>query len=140
MLSNTNSIQVTSFDMNRLFAMIEQLRRNGFREMSNLDKLEEELARCDEVAPGEVDADVVTMHSRVRLQDEATGQALECSLVFPEEADASANKISIVAPLGTAILGYRVGDTVIWPMPGGERRYKIVEIAYQPEAAGDFHL
>ena len=140
MLSNTNSIQVTTFDMNRLFAMIEQLRRSGFREMNNLEKLEEELARCDEVAPNKVDADVVTMHSRVRLQDESSGQELECNLVFPEEADASANKISIVAPLGTAILGYRVGDTVIWPMPHGERRYKIVEIAYQPEAAGDFHL
>lgn len=140
MLSNTNSIQVTTFDMNRLFAMIEQLRRSGFREMNNLEKLEEELARCDEVAPSEVDADVVTMHSRVRLQDESSGQELECNLVFPEEADASANKISIVAPLGTAILGYRVGDTVIWPMPHGERRYKIVEIAYQPEAAGDYHL
>ena len=140
MLSNTNSIQVTTFDMNRLFAMIEQLRRSGFREMNNLEKLEEELARCDEVAPSEVDADVVTMHSRVRLQDESSGQELECNLVFPEEADASANKSSIVAPLGTAILGYRVGDTVIWPMPHGERRYKIVEIAYQPEAAGDFHL
>ena len=85
-------------------------------------------------------ADVVTMNSRVRLQDEASGQTLECNLVFPGEADASANRISIVAPLGTAILGYRVGDTVTWPLPGGDRQYKIVEIAYQPEAAGDYHL
>ena len=135
-----HNIQVTTFDMNRLFAMIEQLRKNGFRETANLEKLEEELARSDEVAPGEVAANVVTMNSRVRLQDEASGQTLECNLVFPGEADASANRISIVAPLGTAILGYRVGDTVTWPMPGGERQYKIVEIAYQPEAAGDYHL
>ena len=135
-----HNIQVTTFDMNRLFAMIEQLRKNGFRETANLEKLEEELARSDEVAPSEVAADVVTMNSRVRLQDEASGQTLECNLVFPGEADASANRISIVAPLGTAILGYRVGDTVTWPMPGGERQYKIVEIAYQPEAAGDYHL
>ena len=135
-----HNIQVTTFDMNRLFAMIEQLRKSGFRETANLEKLEEELARSDEVAPGEVAADVVTMNSRVRLQDEASGQTLECNLVFPGEADASANRISIVAPLGTAILGYRVGDTVTWPMPGGERQYKIVEIAYQPEAAGDYHL
>ena len=135
-----HNIQVTTFDMNRLFAMIEQLRKNGFRETANLEKLEEELARSDEVAPNEVAADVVTMNSRVRLQDEASGQTLECNLVFPGEADASANRISIVAPLGTAILGYRVGDTVTWPMPGGERQYKIVEIAYQPEAAGDYHL
>ena len=135
-----HNIQVTTFDMNRLFAMIEQLRKSGFRETANLEKLEEELARSDEVAPGEVAADVVTMNSRVRLQDEASGQTLECNLVFPGEADASANRISIVAPLGTAILGYRVGDTVTWPMPGGERQYTIVEIVYQPEAAGDLHL
>ena len=135
-----HNIQVTTFDMNRLFAMIEQLRKSGFRETANLEKLEEELARSDEVAPSEVAADVVTMNSRVRLQDEASGQTLECNLVFPGEADASANRISIVAPLGTAILGYRVGDTVTWPMPGGERQYKIVEIVYQPEAAGDLHL
>ena len=135
-----HNIQVTTFDMNRLFAMIEQLRKSGFRETANLEKLEEELARSDEVAPSEVAADVVTMNSRVRLQDEASGQTLECNLVFPSEADASANRISIVAPLGTAILGYRVGDTVTWPMPGGERQYKIVEIVYQPEAAGDLHL
>ena len=135
-----HNIHVTTIDMNRLFAMIEQLRKSGFRETANLEKLEEELARSDEVAPGEVAADVVTMNSRVRLQDEASGQTLECNLVFPGEADASANRISIVAPLGTAILGYRVGDTVTWPMPGGERQYKIVEIVYQPEAAGDLHL
>lgn len=135
-----HNIQVTTFDMNRLFAMIEQLRKSGFRETANLERLEEELARSDEVAPSEVAADVVTMNSRVRLQDEASGQTLECNLVFPGEADASANRISVVAPLGTAILGYRVGDTVTWPMPGGERQYKIVEIAYQPEAAGDYHL
>jgi regulator of nucleoside diphosphate kinase len=135
-----NTIQVTTFDMNRLFAMIDQLRKSGFRETANLDQLEEELARSDEVPPDEVAADVVTMNSRVRLQKESTGQEIVCSLVFPAEADASANKISIVAPLGIAILGFRVGDTVAWPMPGGVQKYKIVEIAYQPEAAGDFHL
>jgi regulator of nucleoside diphosphate kinase len=135
-----SAIQVTTFDMNRLFAMIEQLRRSGFRETSNLEKLEEELARSNEVQPGMVPADVVTMNSRVTLQELVTGQVLTCRLVFPVDANASENKISIVAPLGTAILGYRVGDVVEWPMPGGIRHYKILEISYQPEAAGDYHL
>lgn len=134
------AIQVTSFDMNRLFAMIEQLRRNGFAEQGNLTRLEDELARCEEVEPEQVAADVVTMNSRVLLSDQANGQTLECTLVFPSEADASANRISVVAPLGTAILGYRVGDTIDWAMPGGVRQLKILEIHYQPEAAGDFHL
>lgn len=135
-----DAIQVTTFDMNRLFAMIDQLRRSGFRETGNLENLEEELARSQEVLPTEVAADVVTMNSRVRLQDRASGQEMVCSLVFPAQADVSDNKVSILAPLGTAILGYRVGDIIEWPMPGGMRKYQILEIAYQPEAAGDFHL
>ncbi|MCB5185158.1 nucleoside diphosphate kinase regulator [Methylobacillus gramineus] len=134
------AIQVTSFDMNRLFAMIEQLRKNGFREDGNLSKLEEELARSEEVASEKVAADVVTMNSRVLLRDESSGHEMVCTLVFPVDANASENRISVVAPLGTAILGYRVGDLVDWAMPGGVRQYKILEISYQPEAAGDFHL
>ena len=133
-------IQVTNFDMGRLFAMIEQLRKQGFAEPANLDKLEEELARCDEVDSGDVAADVVTMNSRVTLRDIASGQTLSMTLVFPHEADASAHRLSVLAPLGTAILGYRVGDTIDWAMPSGVRQYRILAIDYQPEAAGDFHL
>ncbi|WP_334108769.1 nucleoside diphosphate kinase regulator [Methylobacillus sp.] len=134
------AIQVTSFDMDRLFAMIEQLRKNGFPEQENLTRLENELARSEEVAPEQVAEGVVTMNSRVLLRDEANGQEMQCTLVFPVDADASTNRISVVAPLGTAILGYRVGDVIDWNMPGGVRQYKILKVDYQPEAAGDFHL
>lgn len=134
------AIQVTSFDMDRLFAMIEQLRKNGFPEQNNLARLEDELARSDEVDSEQIAADVVTMNSRVLLRDEASGHEMQCTLVFPVDADASTNRISVVAPLGTAILGYRVGDVIDWNMPGGVRQYKILKIDYQPEAAGDFHL
>jgi regulator of nucleoside diphosphate kinase len=61
-------------------------------------------------------------------------------VVFPSEADSEQGKISILAPVGTALLGYRVGDTVEWKLPGGLRRLKIERILYQPEAAGDYHL
>ncbi|ABE48788.1 MULTISPECIES: nucleoside diphosphate kinase regulator [Methylobacillus] len=134
------AIQVTSFDMDRLFSMIEQLRKNGFPETDNLARLEDELARSEEVPSEQVGADVVTMNSRVLLRDEANGHEMSCTLVFPSDADASANRISVVAPLGTAILGYRVGDVIDWAMPGGVRQYRILKIDYQPEAAGDFHL
>ncbi|SNR87824.1 GreA/GreB family elongation factor [Methylobacillus rhizosphaerae] len=134
------AIQVTSFDMDRLFSMIEQLRKNGFPEAGNLARLEDELARSEEVTSEQVGADVVTMNSRVLLRDEANGHEIHCTLVFPTDADASANRISVVAPLGTAILGYRVGDVIDWAMPGGVRQYKILKVDYQPEAAGDFHL
>ena len=133
-------IQVTSFDMSRLFAMIEQMRKQGFSEPANLEKLEEELARCDEVTADAVASDVVTMNSRVVLRDIANGQEISMTLVFPHEADASEHRLSVLAPLGTAILGYRVGDTIDWTMPSGVRQYQILAIHYQPEAAGDFHL
>jgi regulator of nucleoside diphosphate kinase len=61
-------------------------------------------------------------------------------VVFPSEADSEQGKISVLAPVGTALLGYRVGDTVEWVVPGGLRRLKIERILYQPEAAGDYHL
>ncbi|HWU83393.1 MAG TPA: nucleoside diphosphate kinase regulator [Methylophilaceae bacterium] len=134
------SIQVTSFDMSRLFAMIEQMRQHGVAEPASLTRLEDELARCDEVAAEAVDADVVTMNSRVELCDLASGQTHTLTLVFPQQADASAQRVSVLAPLGTAILGYRVGDVIDWPMPAGVRQYQILAIHYQPEAAGDFHL
>lgn len=134
------TIQVTSFDMSRLFAMIEHMRKQGFAETGNLEKLEEELARCDEVQSEKVAPDVVTMNSRVVLSDVLTGNEIACTLVFPQQADASEHRISVLAPLGTAILGYRVGDVIDWNMPSGVRQYKILGIAYQPEAAGDYHL
>jgi regulator of nucleoside diphosphate kinase len=62
------------------------------------------------------------------------------TLVFPSEADIKQRKISILAPIGTAILGYQVGDTVIWQVPAKQRRIKIHRILYQPEASGDYHL
>ncbi|HET9213096.1 MAG TPA: GreA/GreB family elongation factor [Thermoanaerobaculia bacterium] len=60
--------------------------------------------------------------------------------VFPHEADYKEGRISILAPLGTALLGFRVGDVVEWRMPAGTRTLRIEELLYQPEAAGDFHL
>jgi regulator of nucleoside diphosphate kinase len=62
------------------------------------------------------------------------------TLVFPEDADIDQNRISVLAPIGTAMLGYSVGDTIEWPVPEGLRRIQVKEILYQPEAAGDYHL
>ena len=135
-----DTIQVTSFDMSRLFAMAEQLRKRGAVDVAVIDKLEEELARSTEVAQDAVSKDVVTMNSRLTLKDLTSGKEITCTLVFPQDADAEENRVSILAPLGMAILGYRVGDTISWPMPHGERELRIESIHYQPEAAGDLHL
>jgi regulator of nucleoside diphosphate kinase len=80
------------------------------------------------------------MNSRVRLRDLDSGEKMQISLVYPSAADASAKKVSVLAPIGTAILGYRTGDTIEWEVPAGVRRLKIEDVLYQPEASGDFSL
>jgi regulator of nucleoside diphosphate kinase len=88
----------------------------------------------------DVPPDVVTVNSKVELLDLDKNEKMIFVLVFPNEADINQGKISILAPVGTAILGYRVGDKVIRRVPAGQRRIKIQKILYQPEASGDYHL
>ena len=77
------------------------------------------------------------MHSRLRLRDLDSGKDMVFTLVFPSDADADQGKISVLAPLGTAVLGFRRGDTFEWHVPGRVRRLQVAEVLYQPEAAGD---
>ena len=80
------------------------------------------------------------MNSMVRLKDVDTGEDVIYTLVFPHDADIHHKKISILAPIGTALIGYRAGDIIEWNVPAGVKRLKIEKILYQPEAAGDYHL
>ena len=80
------------------------------------------------------------MNSTVVLLDMDTQQEETYTLVFPEIADANCGYISVLAPIGMAMMGYQVGDTFEWPVPDGTRRLRVKEILYQPEAAGDYHL
>ncbi|MGH7233521.1 MAG: nucleoside diphosphate kinase regulator, partial [Nitrospiraceae bacterium] len=105
-----------------------------------LQTLEEELDRAHVVERTAIPRDVVTMNSRVRVTDLETREERICTLVFPSDANIDENKISILAPIGTAMLGYRSGDTIEWRVPAGVRTLKIGAILYQPEAAGDYHL
>lgn len=83
-----------------------------------------------------VPADLVTMNSRVVVRDLTSGQVGTYTLVFPHAAD-EAGQLSVLSPMGTAILGFSCGDTIEWPGPGGRLRLRIEAIEYQPEAAGD---
>jgi regulator of nucleoside diphosphate kinase len=134
------SIYVTQPDYQRLNGLIEITRERNGVDREYLDKLEAELDRAEIVDPRHIPADVITMRSKVRLKDLVSGEANTYSLVFPTEADFNKGKISILAPIGTAILGYKLGDTIEWPVPSGLRRLKVDEILYQPEAAGDYQL
>lgn len=134
------AIYVTDFDMQRLRRLLEGTRLWSSRDRQYLERLEEELDRAHVVPSEEIPRDVATMNSRVKVKDLDSGKELVLTLVFPSDADVEQGKVSIVAPIGTALLGYRVGDTVEWTVPAGLRRLKISEVLYQPEAAGDFHL
>ena len=134
------TIYVTEPDYRRLTGLIEITRdRNGVdREYVNL--LEAELERAEIVDPKRISANVITMRSKVRLKDLVSGESKIYSLVFPTEANFSEGKISVLAPIGTAILGYKLGDSIEWPVPSGLRKLKVDEILYQPEAAGEYEL
>jgi regulator of nucleoside diphosphate kinase len=129
-------IYITQHDLARLKEVLEVGIKERDREY--LESLRNELERAHIVEPAAVPADVVTMNSRVRLKDMETAEEKNYSLVFPSDADMAQNKLSILAPIGTAILGYRTGDTVDWQVPAGKRTVRIQEVLYQPEAAGRY--
>ncbi|MGV8084142.1 MAG: nucleoside diphosphate kinase regulator [Coriobacteriia bacterium] len=129
---------ITKYDRDRLVALIHGL--EGPKARQDLKTLLGELNRAQIVAPEEVPADVVTMNSKVTLVDAETSERMGVTLVFPPDADAAAGRISVLAPIGTAIIGYREGDTIEWPVPSGLRRLRIEKVDYQPEASGDMTL
>ncbi len=134
------NIYITNQDQQRLTDMLEEALARNSRDSGFLKELARELALAQAVDPKDVPADVVTMNSRVVLQDVESGERMEYTLVFPEKADIENGRLSVVSPIGTAILGYAKGDILSWQTPGGPRKLKILDIPYQPEAAGDFTL
>jgi len=133
---NTRTIYITEADMKRLHPLIEQMKNSR----DDLRMLQQELERARVVAPEEVPPDVVTMNSKARVRDVAADEEMTYSLVFPDQANIEQGKISVVAPIGTAMLGQRVGDEFEWQVPAGPVRLRVEEVLYQPEAAGHFHL
>lgn len=128
-------IVVTRTDMERLSLLLETTRARRRWEEVHLLALAEELDSAEVVEPGEVPEDVVTMRSRVQVLDMVSREPATYTICYPIEADIESGKLSVLAPIGTALLGYREGDVVEWPVPGGVRVLKIERILHQPEAA-----
>ena len=128
-MSERPSLYVTQNDLERLSELLDS---QGGR----FAQLEGELARAVVVPRSEIPRDVVTMNSRVVFQNETTGERREITLVYPGSADIDAGKISILVPVGTALLGLRVGQSIDWQLPNGEKhRYRVIDVPYQPESA-----
>jgi regulator of nucleoside diphosphate kinase len=125
-------IYLTQNDADSLLKLVEAQPGKRF------EKLESELVRAHVVPREKIPEDVVTMNSRVIFENETTGERREVTLVYPGSADIDAGKISVLVPIGTALLGLRVGQSIDWELPGGEKqRYRIVKVPFQPEAAGE---
>jgi regulator of nucleoside diphosphate kinase len=132
-------IVVTAMDQERLRRLIQASRE--IRDRDAADALADELDRAEVVPAERIAGSVVTMNSKIVFKDEGTGESREVSLVYPQDSDPGQGRISIFAPVGTALLGLAVGQTIDWPLPRGElKRYRVMEVVYQPEAAGHLHL
>lgn len=129
-------IHVTSDDRKRLQALLS--RPTEAMDRDDVSVLVSEVQRAVVVPASEIPPDVITMNTRARLLDLDQRTTLDYTVVYPEDADFAAGRISVVAPIGAAMLGYRVGDEIEWVVPSGTRRLRVEAILYQPEAAGDY--
>ena len=134
---NQPSIFITTKDVEKLRDLIREAYHTEYRGSDYLKQLAGEIEKASVVRSDQIPPDVITLNSTARLADQETNEEMIYSLVFPEDADTSQGKISILAPIGTAMLGYKVGDTFEWDTPGGKRIIRVEEILYQPEASGD---
>ncbi|ATB40021.1 Regulator of nucleoside diphosphate kinase [Cystobacter fuscus] len=133
------TVRVTAEDMQRLRVVVDRHLDGSLAAAA--EQLDGELERAVVEPQDQIPPDVVTMRSRILFEDLDTGRRREATLVYPEEADIEQSKLSVLAPAGLAVLGLKKNDIIEWPLPNARRtRFRIVEILYQPEASGDFHL
>lgn len=129
-MADQPSIYLTQADLDRLFDLVETYGVGA--NAARVQQLERELVRAVVVPRDEIPSDIVTMNSRVEFEDETTGDRREITLVYPKQADIDRNKVSVLVPVGTALLGVRIGQSIDWDMPSGAKhRFKVVAIPFQ---------
>jgi len=129
------TLYITAIDKERLHELIISTRKNAAESEIHLRDLEAELEKAIIVQSKDIPKDIVTMDSQVCIKDLDTQEEIVYTIVFPAYSDIKQNRISVLSPVGTALLGYRVGDDIEWKVPGGIRKLKIKKILYQPEVA-----
>jgi regulator of nucleoside diphosphate kinase len=127
------SLHLTRSDLNRLRTLVNAAVRTSTT--AALERLRDELNRAVVTEPAAVPPDLVTLGSFVKIEDLYTGEVEEYTLTFPDQADIGSCRLSVLSPVGTALLGCREGAIVDWPTPGGIRRLKIHRVS-QPALAG----
>ncbi len=136
-MSRKPQLILSSLDVDRLEALLANLSPTAFPGKADL---EAEIARADIVEPSDIPANVVTMNSTVTFDMAESGKQFQLTLVYPKDLDGSTDKVSIFAPVGSALLGLAVGDELAWPSVGGKTMtVRVTGIVYQPESAGELH-
>ena len=135
-IMNKKRIIVNSRDFLKLKQIINEGKAHGNENVKNLDV---ELSNALLLDPKRIPSDVVTMNTKVRFIDINESEEFVYTLVYPEDADLTHGKLSVLAPIGTALLGYREGNELVWNVPAGLKSFRIDKILYQPEANGDYH-
>jgi regulator of nucleoside diphosphate kinase len=130
----TANIVISSSDHHRLRRLVDSARLDWRIPKDSLDVLEAELARATQVEPAELPSDVIAMNSLVWFRDLDTEEIEHYQLVYPPDADVLQDRISVLAPIGMALLGFRRGDIVEWNVPRGRRRLEIMRVAQQSAA------
>lgn len=128
------NIIITAADKEELECILNVAGKISERAEGELRGLKSEVERAQIVPSDRIPPDVITLNSTAELLDLDTGEIMNFTLVLPKDAQIEDGKISVLAPLGTAMLGYRVGDEFEWPIPYGLRRLKITQVSFQPEA------
>jgi len=129
-----------TYDIDRIRGFLELATVGGSERYRYLVGLKLELENAVILPPEEMPPDVVTMNSQVRINDITNGGSIMVRLVFPQDADYEQKKVSLLAPLGAALLGHHAGEEFCYNAPGGSTRIVIEEIVYQPEAAKEYSL
>jgi regulator of nucleoside diphosphate kinase len=130
------TIYITQPDMNRLRSLIDSMKSSR----EDLKTLSAELEQAKVVSPADIPADVITMNSKAQVRDLDDNELMTYTLVFPGKANVDEGLISVLAPVGTAMLGHRVGDEFEWHVPAGAIRLRVEKVLYQPEASGHYNL
>ncbi len=130
------TIIINELDAERIDRLLEQ---PAFASLPIASALNDELDRAQMCAPQDMPANVVTMNSQVKFRDLTTGEVRTRTLVYPAQTTDSSTQLSVMAPVGAALIGLRTGDTIHWELPGGTATHlEVLELIWQPEAAGEY--
>lgn len=137
-MQNIQTIYLSEHDADQLRTLIDTLKMHNPSDRAYVMSLENEVNRAEILPSADIPDEIVRINSRVQLTDMETEEVFELQIVYPPDADFDDGKISVLSPIGTALLGCRVEDVILWDVPGGTRKLKIDKMLNQPEAVGDF--